>query len=119
MLFRFPPAPSLRSPATSLNFDFLAFLFPVCSVNFVNLEYFLRKLLTGPLSQTITSRAFVRHSSLMVAVVHWRLSCNVFLSVFASFLSFTFFFSFFFFTFGLRLFVLIAICFLFLLSMSV
>merc|ERR1711936_982626 len=83
MLFRLPPTPSLRQAATSWNFGLFVFLFPVCSVNFENLEYFLRKFFTLDLSQTITPRAVVRHSSLTVADVHWRVS---------DFFSFNFFF---------------------------
>merc|ERR1711936_1308925 len=89
MLFRLPPTPSLRQAATSWNFGLFVFLFPVCSVNFENLEYFLRKFFTLDLSQTITPRAVVRHSSLTVADVHWRVS-----DFLLSFCSTSFFFSF-------------------------
>merc|ERR1719320_1318729 len=68
MLFRSPPAPSLRRSAASWNFPFFAFLFPVCSVNLEYLLYFFKKFRTALLSHTITSRAFVRQSSLTVAV---------------------------------------------------
>merc|ERR1711936_794241 len=91
MLFRLPPTPSLRQAATSWNFGLFVFLFPVCSVNFENLEYFLRKFFTLDLSQTITPRAVVRHSSLTVADVHWRGS-DFLLSVCSFFFSFNFFF---------------------------
>merc|ERR1711936_644864 len=93
MLFRLPPTPSLRQAATSWNFGLFVFLFPVCSVNFENLEYFLRKFFTLDLSQTITPRAVVRQSPLTVADVHLRVS-DFLLSVCSTsfFFSFNFFF---------------------------